>query len=67
MQHFGGTTRSFIWLATLAVGRDGNDVGEISKVQVIKGPEGCLGLYPTDNVKSLKDLEQGDDVSRFTQ
>lgn len=44
------------------MGRDGNDVGEISKVQVMKGPEGCLGLCPTDNVKSLKDLEQRDDV-----
>lgn len=66
VQHFLGNYQDFHLAGGLGVGRDGNNVGEISRVQIMKGPEGCLGLYSADNVNSLKDLEQRDDVNRFT-
>lgn len=54
MQHFAGTTGSSIWLAALAVERDGNGVGDVYGAQIIKGPELC----PARSRKPLKDVKQ---------
>lgn len=66
MQRFWGNYQDFHLAGGLGVGRDGNDAGEISRVQIMKGPEGCLGHYSADNAKSLKGLEQRDNANRFT-